>query len=428
MHQNASKNENAGHQNSSFWDYLQVLLKHRWMIMRNCLVILVLAIMISLLLPAKYTATATLLPPEQTNTFNPLTGMSGDLISNFNFLNVNTTAELFVQILQSRSVQQAVLERRYALKNDTTTLIQYFKAQTIESALRKLNSVTTIQATREGIVSIAIELGSPELAAAVANTYVAELDSVNQEKSTSQAKNSRIYIENQLELTKQRLSRADNSLAEFMQTNKAIALEEQTRAAIEETGTLKGRIIAKEVELAMKQRVRKPNHEEVLAIQAELTELKKQYAKLQYGSTPPSPEEKNEFYIPMAQVPDVALRLAELLREVKVQETVFELLNQQYYQAKIQEAKDTPTVQVLDEAIPPTTRSKPQRALIVLLAVGSIFCLSIFWAFFTEYFTTIATKENNREKIYFVKSTLKQDLQNIKQRFMKAWQVFQRKK
>jgi len=401
------------------WDYLQIIIKKRWMIFRNCALVFFLAVIISLILPKKYAAVATLLPPAQDRRADVLNTISPDALVNLAVLSGNTTAELFVQILLSRTVQQGVLEREYTYQDKKISLKEYFDIESMEAALKKLNSVTTIQALKEGIISVAVELGNPDLAAAVANAYIAELDSINQAKSTSRAKSSRIYIENQLQLTKRRLEEADKTLAEFKQTHKAISLEDQTRAAIEEAGKIKGWISAKEVELAMKLHVQKATHHEVIAIKNELEELRKQYEKLQYGINTASPDAKAEFYIPMAEVPEVALRLAELMREVKVQETVWELLNQQYYQAKIQEAKDTPTVQLLDEAVPPEFKSKPRRMMIVVLSVSVTFFLSIFWAFFEKYLDKVSHQDEGSEKLSSIKSILERDLVKIKQFFQK---------
>ncbi len=405
----------------NLWEILEILLEKRWMIIKNCAIVFILAVLITFILPKKYTAIATLLPPEKNSSINPLGNFSSDMLPNLGFLNTNTTAELFVQILSSRSVKQAVLNRQYHYGDKVERLMDYFDTKILEEGIEKLTEVTAILASPEGIISVSVELGNPELAAAVANAYTSELDSINQRKSTSRAKSSRIYIENQLEFTKGRLQKADSALANFMQTHKAISLADQTRAAIEEAGALKGKIIVKEVELAMKLRIRRPGHEEIVALQAEIAELKKQYAKMQYGTENLSDEEKAEFYIPMVKVPDVSLQLAELMREVKVQETVFELLNQQYYQAKIQETKDTPTVQVLDEALPPAFRSKPKRGLIVILAVSIMFLLGVFQAFFSNYVNKIKSQQTNQEKIRFIKTTLKADCEKIKQ-------FFQRKK
>ncbi|XLM21261.1 hypothetical protein MKD33_03615, partial [Chromobacterium piscinae] len=57
------------------------------------------------------------------------------------------------------------------------------------------------------------------------------------------------------------------------------------------------------------------------------------------------------------------------LRELKYQETIFELLSKQYEMAKIDEAKDSSLIQVLDTAVPPELKSKPKRSLIVMLGL-----------------------------------------------------------
>ena len=407
-HKNASENYDSS-DTIDLWRYLQVLVSHRWMIIRNCALIIFLAVIISLILPKKYTAVATLLPPDQSRQSDALAAFAPTALSNLNLLNVNTTADLFVQILMSRTVQERVLLRTYSVGDQQMDLLAYFDVESVEPGLKKLHDATTVEALKEGIITLAVEVGDRVLAADVANAFIAELDSVNQSKNTSQAKSSRIYIENQLQLTKTRLDRADEALAEFQQSHKAISLEDQTRTAIEEAGKVKGLILAKEVELAMKLYVLKPNHPEVITIRNELTELRKQYQNLQYGDSAPVAPEEKEFYIPMADVPDVALRLAELMREVKVQETIWGLLNQQYYQAKIQEAKDTPTVQVLDKAVPPELRSKPKRGFIVILAFGVTLFLSIFWAFFLEYVSKLSHHKESSEKIQSLKEVVQQD-------------------
>ena len=65
-------------------------------------------------------------------------------------------------------------------------------------------------------------------------------------------------------------------------------------------------------------------------------------------------------------LPGAGVEVMRLWRDVKVQETVFELLTAQLEEARIRETRDTPTVQVLDRALPPIRKSRPKRAWIVL--------------------------------------------------------------
>ncbi|MFQ5640177.1 MAG: GNVR domain-containing protein, partial [bacterium] len=210
-----------------------------------------------------------------------------------------------------------------------------------------------------------------------------------------------------------------HALAEFQTKYKAVDLEEQTKVSIEKAGELKGTILAKEVQFEVLQQTMKPDNPIILRLQKELEVLKKQYEHLQFGNSV-SFEEQQDYFIPFADVPRVGLKLAELIRETKVQETVWQLLNQHYYNAKIQEARDTPTVQVLDEAFPPERKTKPRRKLVVLIAAFLTFSLSIFWAFVLEYHDRIRNNPEEYEKANRVITEMDNDYQLIKNTIVKA--------
>jgi len=118
--------------------------------------------------------------------------------------------------------------------------------------------------------------------------------------------------------------------------------------------------------------------------------------------------QEEDFLLPFSQVPSLALELARLTRNLKVEEEIFELLTQQYEQAKIQEKRDTPTVQVLDEAIPPTYRSKPRRTVLVGLAGLLSLFVGVFLAFGLEYMEKVSSSEDS-QKISRISSLLRED-------------------
>jgi len=415
------KSNNNANQEIDLLDYFQVLVNHRKMIIRNVLIIAVLIAIISLFLPKTYTAVTTVLPPEDTQSPGILTTLSNSPIANFILNETGTTSDLFVEIIKSRSVFDEVLKRQYQYKKNgkntkEQTLLQILKAKSLEKGRKKLKSKTDVKATPEGIISVAVELNDRYLAADVANALVSELDKINKEKSTSRAKNSRIYIENQLQLTEEKLKKASEELVKFQEKFKAVSLEEQTKTAIEKAGELKGKILAKNVELGVALQTMKPDNVLVVQLKKEIEELEKQYNYLQYGDSV-ALEDQTEFYIPFAEVPEVGLELAKLMREVKVQETVWELLNQQYYHAKIQEARDTPTIQVLDEAVPPELRTKPKRKLLILVGSFLALMLSIFWAFIAEYIDHVKTDSENYSKTTKITNDIKNDWESMKRFF-----------
>lgn len=400
-------------------DYLKVIVKHRKTIVRNVIVVAFLVAIVSFVLPKTYTARTTILPPENANSASILTALSNSPLSNLILSPSGTTSDLYVEIVKSRSVLDATLLSEFTYpKNDEhakkKSLLSILDEESLEKGRMKLEKNISVKSSMEGIISIEVELSDRNLAADVANTLVAELDRTNKEKNTSRAKNSRIYIENQLKLTEEKLKSASEALVKFKEKNKAISLEEQTQTAIENAGELKGRILAKNVELGVALQTMKPDNVYVVKLKKEIEELEKQYNYLQYGDSV-SLEEKKEFYIPFAQVPGIGLELAELVREVKVQETVWELLNQQFYHAKIQEARDTPTIQVLDEAVPPELRTKPKRKLLVIIGSFLTLILSVFGAFVAEYIHNIKNEGEANEKAATISREIGSDWKKMKE-------------
>lgn len=389
-----------------FFDYFNTIVKHRWMIIRNVIIVSLLIGIISFFLPPTYTAESTLLPPDETQQGGLWSALVGTPLSQLGLSHFSSTSDLFVQILKSRTVFDNVLKTKFNYnKKNPEALLSILNFTSLEKARKALHKVVSITTSSEGIVKIQVELFNPELAANVANAFVNELDKVNKEKNTSRAKNSRIYIEHQLELTEKKLKEASNALAEFKELYKAVSLEDQTRTAIEKAGEIKGKIIAKNVEKGVALQTRKLDNVYIIQLNKEIEELTKQYNYLQFGDSL-ALTERQEFYIPFSKVPEVGLELAELIREVKVQETVWELLNQQYYQAKIQEAKDTPTVQVLDKAVPPEFRTKPRRKLLILVGGFLTFIISIFGAFVLDFLAKVKPEQKTGNFIKEIKNDI----------------------
>lgn len=399
-------------------DYLAVLIQKRRLIIRITMIGVVIGVLLALFLPQKYTAMTTLMPPESNNNL-PLTTMMADIpLSAFGFSGVRSGSDLMVEILTSRSVREGVIKSRHATRKDSLNLFQVFKTHSLEKSLRALLGVTTVSASEQGIISIKVTLGDPILAASVANCFVSELDRVNKEKNTSQAKSSRIYIESQLAQTRHNLAAVTAELAEFQGKNQAVDLEEQMRVAVENAGTLKGNILAQEIDLGVMQQTMKPSNPLIIRKQQQIEEMKKRYGELQFGSQSGS-QSANELFIPFDQAPQVGLKLAELMREVKVQETVWELLNQQYYQARIQEARDIPTIQVLDRAEAPERRSSPKRKLLVLALSLLALVGSVFWTFGEQYYHQVRRENGNDARLKFMSQELGSDWRQIKGYFRK---------
>ena len=370
----------------SFWDYFAIVVKWRKLIAINFVVICLVAAGVSLVLPKWYEAKATILPPvEQPGAGFGLVSMLSELpFGEFGIPGVSSPSEVFKAILESRSVAEAIVRR--------WNLMEVYKKKKLTYAMLTLWDHSRVEITEEGIIEIVVEERTPELAAGIANAFVEELDRINQMTSVSQAKSTRLFVEERLKETEENLKRAEEELRLFQEEHKTISLTDQTAAAIQSAAELKARQVALEIERGVLLKTFSNNHPQVVRLQSEIEELQKQLDQVTLGGLQESqtgqgdqPSRKGNFNIPLSEVPSVGLHLARLTREVKIQEAIFELLTQQYEQAKIQEAKDTPTVQVLDKAVPPELRSRPFRRRIVLFGGGLSIFLSLLFIGWMEY-------------------------------------------
>lgn len=393
-------------------DYIAILVKYRWMILRNFGVVVGIMIIISLLIPNEYTAVTTLMPPQEQEKFSVPSVLSDVSLPGLSIPMGTTSSDILVQILSSRTVNERILKKEFTYEKNNRPLFEILDYDSVEVGLLDIADYTSFSANDEGIIKVSVTMRGRQLAADVANAYTQELDRVNQEKSVSRAKNSRIYIETQLNETAEDLKLAAEELATFQQNNKAVFLEEQMKSYIEQAAELKGQIIAKEIEIGTMKQTMKTENPLILKAEQELEQLRRPYEEMLYGNF--SSDNNNSDQLPFTDVPEVGLRLAELTRELKVQETVWTLLNQQYYQEKIEEARNTPTVQVLDVATPPIRKSWPKRSILVLISGLFSFIISVFWAFGKEYFVRIDKHVDDKNRIDIMVLEIKRDIVKFK--------------
>jgi tyrosine-protein kinase Etk/Wzc len=265
------------------------------------------------------------------------------------------------------------------------SLMTAYQLKSKDAAIKELSSRVAVNVSTEGLITISYEDRNRNRVADVANCFVQELDRVNRETSTSKAKNARIFIEERLAQTQKDLSSAEDNLQKFQENNKTLVLDDQMKSAIQKAADLKAEMVSSEIELNVLSKTMSPFHPQIQSLRSRINEINRQLDLLEWGDQKEKPEDKTVLDVSFNQVPSLSLQLARLIREVKIQETVFELLTQQYEQYKIEEKKDTPTVQVLDRAVPPERRSRPKRAFLVAISgILSLFA-SVALVFGQEY-------------------------------------------
>ena len=84
------------------------------------------------------------------------------------------------------------------------------------------------------------------------------------------------------------------------------------------------------------------------------------------------------------KIPGMAIDYVHRMRDLKYNESLLTFVSQQLASARLDEAKDAPVIQVVDKALVPEKKSKPKRALIVILATLMALFVGILFAFFKE--------------------------------------------
>ncbi len=329
----------------SLIDLLLVLLERKKMIFCFVLAAGVLSVTFSLLMPDTYTATTTLLPPQELHQglILPSAGSAlGDLGADL--FKGNSAAELYVGVLQSRSVADRLIEY-FNLKD-------LYELEYLESTYEKLADRTNINiSTETTILSLSVEDEDPQRAADMANLYMDSLDLINRTVNITESQRKRIFLENRLVEIKKDLIRAELNLKTYQEKHKLMVIDAQARAAIEGAAKLKGEIIAAQTELEVLKQFGTERQNEAVLLKATIAELKNQLAKIELGNPA---EEKDSVYISFKNFPSLAMEQGRLIRESKIQEEVFKLLTSQHEMAEIEEAKDINTIQILDRQFLPT--------------------------------------------------------------------------
>jgi uncharacterized protein involved in exopolysaccharide biosynthesis len=352
----------------SLLDLLIVLAERKRLILWVTAGFAITAVVVSLILPTKYTATVTLLPPQQNSSVSSqlmaqlgslgglaqMAGGGGSLLKNPN--------DMFVAMFKSRSVEDAVIQR--------FGLMQEYHKKYLSDTRKKFEKYATVDGSgKDGLIHISVEDHDPAKAAAMANGYVDQFRDLSQNLAITEAQQRRKFFEDQLKQANQNLADAEQALTATEEKTGLIQLDSQARALIESAAALRAQVAAKEVQIQAMQTYATGENSQLVQAQQELAGLRTQLAKLGGSS-----ENPDGIIVPKGQMTAAGMEYVRRLRDVKYYETIFEILARQFELAKLDEAKEGAIIQVVDPAIVPDKKSSPQRALIVIgtTAVGWI--------------------------------------------------------
>lgn len=363
-------------------DLIYPIYKHRKFLIVFCIVIVVAAAFITIKSPKTYEATAVMLPEAKE-------ANSGMELKQFGIFGLGgsagTSSEVFEALLKSSVLTREVFQRyNYFSINGIN------KGDEINAAKSFAGSLNVSKDRNSPSLSLSIQAKDPVFAADLANTYFIALDEYNRANTVTSAKRLRIYIEERIEEANKELEIVQQELRKFQEENRAISISKQAEATLEVLSDMEAQRVAFEVEMAAKEKFFKGSHVEIEQLKAQMSALKKYIDQLTYSTEPKIPvaldEGKVEFYIPLKLIPGLNFDESRLLLKVKAKTGVVTLLTTQLEQAKLDETKDMPTVNVLEKAIPPKKPIKPNLKMNVVLSFVVSLFLGIFLIFLKEFF------------------------------------------
>ena len=380
----------------SLLDILVVLLERKRFIVRFVLGAAALAIVVSLLLPVRYEANIVLLPPAQNSSIgSSLLGQLGNMGALGSLaslagggLNLKNPADMYVSLLTSRTVEDAMI-RRFGL-------MQEYHEKKMSDARKafELRS-TAVAGSKDGLIRLTVEDGDPKRAAELANGYVEEFRKLSGSLAITEAARRRLFFEQQLQHSKENLTAAEDAMTKTQQSTGVLQIDSQARALIESAAILRGQVVAKQVQIEGMRSFATDDNPNVILAKQELAALQSQLDRVA-GS---KQDLGSDINMSKGRVTQSGMEYVRRVRDLKYQETIFELLAKEFEVAKLDEAREGAIVQVVDVAVPPDRKSSPHRTLIVIGATILSFFVAVFWVLMGRGLKRTFEQPENRRRL-----------------------------
>jgi uncharacterized protein involved in exopolysaccharide biosynthesis len=357
-------------------DLLLVIAREKRMILRATAAAAILSSAIALLLPGVYSARAVILPPQEDHSglMPSAQGILAELSSAGGngglggALGLQSPTEIYIGMLKSRSVADALIKR--------FDLQALYGTASMEETRDELDKQVSVSNGTNGLITVVVDDEDAQRAADMANAYVEELEKLTRRIAITEAAQRRLFIEQQIKLTQDKLAQAENALKQTQERTGVIDLDNQGKAIIEAVTDLRAQAAAKEVQISTMRSFAAPGNPDLVRARQELAGLRAQIGKLEHDNL----SGDGDIMVATGRMPEAGLEYLRKLREAKYQQAVYEMLARQYESARVDEARNTVVIQVVDPAIVLDEESGPRRSLIVLLATVFTLLLAVMWA------------------------------------------------
>jgi len=361
---------------------------------------LAVGITLSLVLKPTYTATAAILPPQQsTSAAAALLGQAGSFSSaaglGGGMLGLKSPADMYVGILESRTIADNVIA--------ACNLRQRYKTRTLVDAEAALQRNSIFESGKDNLIHLSVRDTDPKAASDIANSYLDQLYGVNAKLETGEAAQRINLYDRRLAEEKHALSDAEEALRNTQQKTGVIQFSGQAASIINAIAQARAQLASREVELQSTETYATENNPEVIQLQREIEALKSHVTELEKSEQSVQP---GELQIPAGQLPEAVLQYERQARELKYHETLFDMLTRQSEAAKLDEAKSAPILQIVDHAIPPDKKSGPSRKLLSLGFAAFGFLSALSWGLVELFLDRLRRVPEQAQKLDEIRSAL----------------------
>ena len=378
-----------------------LLWSKRRLLARVTAISLAVSLAIAFLIPKQYKSTASIMPPDEqgsrammlaalashAGSLGALGGLAGSLVGG------HSSTALFEDLLRSGTVSDHLITR-FNLQH------VYHKRYRVDAAKRLAHLTKITEDKKSGVITITVEDTNRVRARDLAQAYLDELNKLVARTNTSAAHRERVFLEQRLRSVRVGLEQAELDLSGFSSKSSTVDIKEQTRAMVDAGARLQAQLLVEKAGLDSLRQIYGDGNVRVRQSEARIASLKEELAGLAGSSAGPmdsadstgigpSPGTKDSFYPPLRQIPRLAVPYADLYRRVRVEEAMFEFLNQQYEMARIEEAKDIATVSVIDAPGIPEKKAFPPRLLLALFLTFLSFVIASALILARHHWSTI---------------------------------------
>jgi len=376
-------------------DYVVILVKWKKLLLAILLPVMIITYLaIYFLIDEQFDSSALIVPTEESS-LGGIAGLLGSFGANLPFdIGTATSPELnmYNTIIYSRTNLEKVI-KKFDLINvyGLSPTIKDYK----EKALKTLANSIDATETEFGAYEVSVRANSPKLSADITNFIIDLMNDKLIELRTEKSKNNRMFLEKRVAEIKENLKSAEDSLMLYQETSGILEPEEQFKGIIDAYSTLETELISKQIEKQIMEKLRGKQSPQYQNLEVAVKEYEQKLKDIRKNGS-------KEGMIPsLTTLPEKAINYYRFFREVEINSKILEFILPLYEQAKIEEKKDIPTLQVIDYAVPPAKKSFPPRTVITLLITFSIFLI---------LFIFLLMKENKNlqdsEKVKYIKRNI----------------------